>query len=538
MTTPPAPEEATPEAAAPHEVEWRRLHKITPLLNAWKVIAAIVGVLLYQNYQFVTELWEQRDTVDWNVAGLIALAAVVVFVLLVVGYSALAWRRMRYAVGEDAVYLHSGILFRKQRHARLNRIQAVDVVRPLLGRIFGLSRLRIETAGGGDSGLDLAFLRDAEAERVRREVLARVQERRQGAAPTPATPGPSGPAAPGYAPPAAATAIPAEDAPALPSTADGHPVPPQPTAWEQPELPIHTVPTGQLIGSLLRSGSVIFFLLLVAVLTTTSIVVGNPAPLVGAVPGVIGWGAALWSRFNAGFNFRSAVSVDGIRLRHGLLEQRTQTLPPGRVHAVQLKQPLLWRRKGWWQVSVNVAGYGNVSDAADLMRGNSLLPVGSQGEALTALWLVMPDLGVPDVRSVIDGALQGTGADGGFLPSPRSARWLDPISWRRNGLLVTDRGIILRGGRLSRWVSIIPHARTQSLAIRRGPLQRALGLNSFQVAGVMGPVRLQVSHLDPGDVLTSLDTAATLALRARNQESTEEWLRRMGLPVGTGTMAR
>ncbi|HLS48539.1 MAG TPA: PH domain-containing protein [Actinomycetaceae bacterium] len=507
-----------PEVAT-EDVEWRRLHKITPLLNAWKAIAAIFGVLVYQNYQFVTELWEQRDTLDWGLVGLIAAGGLLLFALLVVGYSALAWRRMRYAVGEDAVYFHRGILFRNQSYARLNRIQAVDVVRPLLGRVFGLSRLKIETAGG--SGLGLAYLRDAEAERVRREVLARVQERRASRA--------------DEAPEADA---PADETAAAPAGDAGRTAGPDALAADEPELPIHAVPTGRLLGSLVRSGSLIFFIILVVALIAAAIAVGSPAPLFGTIPGLIGWVAALWSRFNAGFNFRSSVSVDGIRLRHGLLEQRTQTLPPGRVHAVQLKQPLLWRRKGWWQVTASVAGYGDVAHASDLFRGNSLLPVGSQGEALTALWLVMPDLGVPesDVRTVIDGALTGTGTDGGFYASPRAARWLDPISWRRNGLLVTERGIILRGGRLSRWVSIIPHPRTQSLAILRGPLQRALGLNSFHVAGVMGPVRLQVSHLDPAQVLAALDGAATLALRARTQESTEDWLQRMGLPLGAGTI--
>ena len=50
-----------------------------------------------------------------------------------------------------------------------------------------------------------------------------------------------------------------------------------------------------------------------------------------------------WRRFAGAFGFTVRVSPDGLRLRHGLPEHRAQTVPPGRVQAVSLVQPLLWR---------------------------------------------------------------------------------------------------------------------------------------------------------------------------------------------------
>ncbi len=72
---------------------------------------------------------------------------------------------------------------------------------------------------------------------------------------------------------------------------------------------------------------------------------------------------------------------------------------------------------------MNVAGYGGTQDRA---AENVLLPVGDRDAALTAVWLVLPDLGVDDPRGVLTAAMEGTGTDGGFTTSPRGARWLTP----------------------------------------------------------------------------------------------------------------
>ncbi len=47
------------------------------------------------------------------------------------------------------------------------RIQAVDIVRPLLARMLGLSELRIRLAGSGSSDGRLAFLSDTQANELR-----------------------------------------------------------------------------------------------------------------------------------------------------------------------------------------------------------------------------------------------------------------------------------------------------------------------------------------------------------------------------------
>ena len=345
----------------------------------------------------------------------------------------------------------------------------------------------------------LVLFRNAPGPLVRREVLDRIADRKSG------TP---------LASEAATAGTPASEAPA---------------AAPDAERELLSVPTGRLVGSLLLSGSMISFVVFVVGLVVLAIVAGSAAPLFGALPGAIGWGSYLWSRFTTGFNFRAAISEDGIRLRYGLLEQRTQTVPPGRVHAVGLKQSLLWRRRGWWRVEFNVAGYSSVENQMETTSSTVLLPVGSRGDALTALWLVLPDLGVADPPAVIDAALEGSGEGAGFTTSPRRARWLDPISWRRNGIQLTERAFLLRRGRLNRSLSIVPHERTQSMSIDQGPLERAAELANVGIATVGGPVASKAHHLDAMTALAVLGDASGRSRAARDRESPEEWMRRVGL---------
>ena len=92
--------------------------------------------------------------------------------LLVVLGNVVGWSFTRYSVDDVAVHLHSGVLSRTQRQARLDRLQAVDVVQPLIGRLVGLAELRIEVAGGSDSQVRLRYLKEAEAHRLRNALLA------------------------------------------------------------------------------------------------------------------------------------------------------------------------------------------------------------------------------------------------------------------------------------------------------------------------------------------------------------------------------
>lgn len=486
------PRDALPKAVA-DEGHWQRLHPLTPLVRGWKVLAAALVIL---GQQQGPELY--RHGLPGRMEALIALGAIAVAVLVGGVYVWLAWQRAEYRVDGDALQMRTGVVFRSERQARLDRLQAVDLVRPILARIFGLAELKLEVAGGGDSAVRLSLLPEDEAQALRNTLLARAAGVRY-----------SGPHAP-----------------------------------EAPEREVVAVPVGRTIEATLRSGSTIALLLLAFALVASSVVVRSPAPLFGLAPGLLGLGAAMWQRFSSLFGFRVALSPDGIRLHHGLLTTRAQTVPPGRVQAVRLAQPLLWRSKDWWRVEVNVAGYGGGRRKDENQaQENLLLAVGTRAQALEVLALAMPllRLGGPDAprtdaapaqtgELVDEGAvwlralqagLTGTGTDGGFTASPPSSRWLDPIGWRRHGVLVGPAALLARRGVLVRELDVVPHARTQSLGLQQGPLQRRLGLATFSLHSTQGPVSPSVRHLAGADAAALLHEQAARARSARADRTVE-----------------
>ncbi|WP_380171013.1 PH domain-containing protein [Kineococcus sp. DHX-1] len=460
---------------------WKRLHPVTPVLRAWKVVAAVLAVVVGQNVDDLLRL----ELPGW-VLTLAVLGGVLALALVGAGFSALSWRRTRYRIdnegGVGAVHVERGILWRQQRRAQLDRLQAVDVVRPLLGRLFGLAELQLEVAGGSGSKVSLAYLKEEEAQRVRNALLA-----------------------------AAAGLV----------VAEGEEAP------EAPQREVVEVPATRLITSTLKSGLTIGMVLVLVGIAVGCWFARSPTPLFGSAAVVLGLVSAVWQRFSTGFNFTVADSPDGLRLTHGLLEQRSQTVPPGRVQALRITQPLLWRRSGWWRVEVNVAGYSSESGSGS-ERSTTLLPVGTVEELGLVLGIVLPDLATED-RSALDvvrAGLTGSGTDGGFTTVPRQARWLDWISWRRRGYLTTDHAFLSRGGRVVRGLDVVPHARTQSLGLEQGPWQRRLGLASVRLHSTPGKVSPRVDHLAADVAARLLREQTQRARTARAGSGPERWMTR------------
>lgn len=527
----PEPGQPEPGQSEGEELEWRRVHPVTPLVRGWAVVGAAIVILGQQSLEggprgglialLSGEYW-------WTLLAALAAVALVGW-----GYSVLAWRMTSFAVGEETVHLRRGILFRQQRHARLDRLQSVDIRQPLVARFFGLCELTLETAGGTDSGIAIGFLKGSDADELRAELLARaagLKVARAGAHPTPgAVPaGGLAPVQPGTVQPGAAqpggpqdTVVPTGPGQDGPDQI-GLPVGP---ALEAPQVPVLTVPIGRLIASVVRSGAMITLLVWALAVVVVMFATGEWAVLSASLPAVLGAGGYLFGRLTGEFDFRVAISPDGVRLRHGMLETRSQTIPPGRVQAVRLVQSVLWRGRDWWRVQVNVAGYGG--DSED--KNSVLLPVGTRDEALTVLSLVLPDLGVDEPRRVLDAGLDGDSrAPSAYVTAPRRTRILDPVAWRRNGFTVTGRALLLRRGRMVKILDVVPHERTQSLGLSQGPWQRRLGVSSFQVHSTEGPVHPEVPHLDAADAAALMAQQAQRARTARAAAGPERWMERQG----------
>src|SRR5690625_329728 len=415
----PPPPDAGKSTGVGSGVEWRRLHRVTPLLDAWKVAAVLFAVALYQSSEGLAALRELLPAVA--LLGII-LGILLLGFLLGFGYGVLAWRRTAYGVSEDSVFLHKGVLFRQQRYVRLDRVQAIEVTQPRLARIFGFASLTIESAGGAGSTLPVSYLLEPDAQELRNELLARAAGVKTGA-------------------PAGTHQNVAGQGGAVPA-GQSHPAQAGPPA-AAPEREILTLGVGRLVGSLALSASIVLAILAVVAVAVAATVTGNPGSFAGMLAPLIGASFYIWTRLAGEFAFRVAISPDGIRVRQGLLETKARTVPPGRVQAVRISQPLLWRFKGWWRIQVNIAGYG-----ADEQTGTVLFPAATDEEVAYNLSLVLPDLGDPRPLEVLGAGMSGFDADAGYVTSPRRARWIDWITWRRTGFRTTDTAILMRTGRL------------------------------------------------------------------------------------------
>ncbi len=247
------------------------MHPVTPALNAWKTLVAVLVFAAWQFGPQAARTWGPQSP------GPLVTILMLVLVGAVFGttYAAIAWRVTRFAVDAEHVYLQTGVLFRRYRQARLDRMQAVDVVQPLLARILGLAQLTIEQAGGQDSRVVLAYLTEARAHELRNELLARAS---------------------GMAVATARAVLPSDSRPAAPAApAPGFPVP------EAPEHEVLSVPTGRLLGSIALSGGALALVLTFAGIAVAAVAARSIGPLGIMLPALIGTVGFVWSRFSQEF---------------------------------------------------------------------------------------------------------------------------------------------------------------------------------------------------------------------------------------------
>ncbi len=487
--------------------EWRRLHPLSPLLRGGVVLIAILGYVASQLYGRVLEsIGLEVLAPEGDLAGedgppgseglveeatahpLLALILVAVFLGAIALVNWVAWRFSRFRVDAGQVELRQGVLFRQHRQVPLERVQAVEVSRPLTARLLGLARVVVQSAGGSDSTLTLSFLDLGRAEALREHLLelaGRSDEVSLG-------------------PPSAAGSA--------PDAGTSHAGPTGPTSAH----PLLEVPNGRLfVATILHGSTIALGLVLLVGAMGAGVRSMGPLALAGIpamVPIAIGVAFSRVKELLVHGNFRLADTGTGVRVQEGLTDLRTTTIPIHRIQAIELVQPLWWRRFGWWRLRVNVAGSGGSGDGEDA-RDTTLLPVGTLDEARLLLSLLAP--AVP--AAAWEAAVLGDAQDPGWRGVSRRARVLDPLSWRRNAWADAAGAVLLRSGRWTRRAVAVPHARIQSLSVRQGWLEAGLALATVQVVTAPGPVRPVLAHLDARAAERFLDEVSERARHARRR---------------------
>jgi putative membrane protein len=386
--------------------DWHRLHPLSPVVRGGR---AVVGLFVV----FVPSVLSGGSN-GFGHLGDLGVAGVLI------GLGFVAWLVTRWRVEGGDLRIETGLLRRRSSRFPLRQIQAIDVVRPTLARIFGLAELRLRMASTSGSGR-LAYMSVREAEALRAQLLALAH---------------------------------GDDAEA-------------PASAPLEEHVLVTVPPTRLISSILltRPGLIVEGLVVIVIAALIFVPDTAVAVIGPSAAGLFGMLTAVWRRVNGEYNLTVAEAPDGLRLRAGLLETTAETIPPGRVQAVRMLEPLLWRPFGWCRLEADIAGRqkkrGENRAAARQLR--AVLPVGSHEEARRLLARLIAD--TPTER----------------LPAPRAARFKSPLRYHNLSWGHNDTCVVTTSGRLTRITAWTPLTKVQSVRRLQGPTQRRLGLATIRL---------------------------------------------------------
>ena len=400
-----------------------------------------------------------------------------VVIALVLGAGVVSWLVTRWQVADGVLRIETGLVRPQSRRFPLSQVQAIDVVQTGLARVLGLAELRLRMAGADSSGGRLACLRLADAEQLRQRLLSMAR----------ATEAAGARAAPG----GAAGASGAAGAVGQPERAVGG-----------PERPLFRVRSERLAGAIALSRTGAFAGVVIAALVAVIVATGRPGITASLLPVVIGVVLAVWRQFNGEFGTVVSAAPEGLRLRSGLVQTTAETIRPGRVQAVRLVEPLVWRAFGWCRLEVDVAGpRQRRENRSEAQRLRALVPVGSRADAEQMLGELL------------------TAAPRPVRRPPPNARWKAPLAYHFLGWDGDDRYVVASRGRVCRKTTWVPLEKVQSIRWIQGPVQRRLGLASVRLDVAGRRVTASITDRDAAEAQQILARLPDLARVARNSSA-------------------
>lgn len=577
----PAPQ--PPASQVPQEQKWWRADIRTFIMNLWFVIllafgffqSIILNILTTPPNEWGARLTQAFDeNSSYFSATYSQLIGFGVLMLILVGGS-IDWWFTRYSLDDLAIHRRSGFLFKKNRTIRLESVQSVDISRPLVARLLGVSELRFEVADGSSEALHIKYVSARKAEVLRRTAMASINLLRSEAAGRPVDVLPESmqisaermPDADqlhqpfeasyeaSYGAPVQSGTQPTNQQMAPQQGGYSQPAPeqgiqqpgasrrgarmPMPVAADPSQPPIFRISNVRLIASIMLE-HLVWLVPAVALMVGIAVfaaIMGGESPFLifmALLPGtfvpLLGYLGTLWARFDGAANFKITPSGQGgVTLRYGFTGTHTQNVMVERIQALAVEQSILWRVFGWYRIKMTIAGIGvEQNDNQKLVTRNIALPVGNRPEALMVLRLLLPALDEAQAQVLLDTADGSLKRQQPQVPAmivtPSSARWMDPLTWKRNGVTTVGytagsvqastridsdaarasvgehtRGdlLLIRGGYFIRTLAIVPVSRVLSVSRGQGPLQRAFGCASVHFGTVPGPVRTLMMHLPP-----------------------------------------
>lgn len=541
MSTPVPPNPASqapqpPVSQVPQEQKWWRADIRTFIMNLWFIILLAFGFFQSIILNILTtppNEWGARLTqaFDENSSYFSATYSQLIglgVLLLILVAGSIDWWFTRYSLDDLAIHRRSGFLFKKNRTIRLESVQSVDISRPLVTRLLGLSELRFEVADGSSEALHIKYVSARKAEVLRRTAMASINLLRSEAAgrPVDVLPGSmqisaermpdadqlhqpfeasyGAPVQDGTQP-ANQQMVPQQGGYSQPAPEQGIQQPgasrrgarmPMPVAADPSQPPIFRISNMRLIASIMLE-HLVWLVPAVALMVGAAVIAAildgeSPflifmALLPGTFVPLLGYLGTLWARFDGAANFKITPSGQGgVTLRYGFTGTHTQNVMVERIQALVVEQSILWRVFGWYRIKMTIAGIGvEQNDNQKLVTRNVALPVGNRQETLMVLRLLLPALDEVQAQVLLDTADGSLKRQQPQVPAmivtPSSARWMDLLTWKRNGVTTVGytAGSVQATTRIdsdAARASVGEHTRGDLLLIRGGCFNRTLAI--------------------------------------------------------------
>lgn len=514
-------------------VEWRKAHPafiaIQFLRNVRGLIVPIVLVLVSRGIQGTLA---QGSWFLWiGLVGAIVLA----------GFSFVSWQFFRYGISDRQIQVRSGFINKQERSVSFERIQAVDIEEAPLDRMFGVVRVRVETAAGGasaQSDVRIEALKRNDAEALRSFLIRARQDARgdreqqtidasESESPTTsidvlaegvlvraistrellvagATSGRVGPAAAivGF------------------FTQFADDVVPQ-SWWER--LPWDNV--ADIVSS-------------IQALALAALVIGSIAWILSTVSTILSLG---------GFEIRK--TEDQLIIRYGLLDRQRLTIPIQRMQAIRVIEGVLRQPFGMAEVRFESAGFNTESAAngvlfpllrrseitgfledvapefaadASATRLQSLPPRAVSRYVIPqAVSLLVLSIGLIVLVRLITGSIE-TWSLLSLILVPITALY-GLLEYKDTGWLIEGGNLIVRRRTGGRETLITRTRRLQLRAVQSNPFQRRANLVTFRAAVASGGSggRFEIAHIDRAEGNRLLAVLAPQSRRTDRASTTQ-----------------
>jgi putative membrane protein len=461
-------------AYIPDALEMKRLHPMTILQRGIVSIPGFVLLLLPLLRSPAGETW-------------ISLFFVIMYAFVAVPLMIAHYVRFRYRITPSEIVIHSGTLTRRHRNIPIERVHNIEIEQPLLARLTGTAKVKIETAGSTSTEGVLELVSMAEAQHIRQ--LVRTFQGRA--------------------------------APAAPSILSTE-APPE-TKYVSAEAATSPEPVYRMtLGRVFLSGAFRFSLLYIALIFSgleylsldpeeivyniergpfrrfadfafeSPWITGFIAVITAAL---LSWLTGIVVNLNRFYGFRLSAEDGKLHKKSGLLTVSEGTIPFRRVQAIIFRSNPLMRRFDWWRLELQTMGldvrqHGHQVAAPFAHRDESLdianrvrqfdLPAGFQRVSplhirrmffrYTLLLLCIAIPGAFIWRTIL-----------WSLAAIPFLLFYALLHFRNHGYWLDDQHLYVRRGVLRHYVWVIPFEKFQVFYASASLFQRRLRLKSIYI---------------------------------------------------------